>query len=95
MTVFGICMTRDEDDIIGPVIEKMLLQVDHIIVADNGSTDKTREILDSLPITVVDDPERGYFQSRKMTALAHLAAEKGATWIVPFDSDEVLVLVIS
>jgi glycosyltransferase involved in cell wall biosynthesis len=89
VTVFGICMVRDEADIIGPVIERMLAQVDEIITADNLSVDGTRDILDALPVIVVDDPEPGYYQSRKMTRLAHLAAEKGATWVVPFDADEV------
>lgn len=88
MTVFGVCMVRDEADVIGPVVEKMLAQVDEVIVADNGSTDATREILNELPVIIVDDPERGYYQSAKMTSLAHLAAEKGATWVVPFDADE-------
>lgn len=82
-------MCRDEADAIGPIIKRMLAQVDEIIVADNGSTDGTREILESLPVIVVDDPEIGYYQSKKMSGLAHLAAEKGATWVVPFDSDEV------
>lgn len=88
MSVFGIAMVRDEADVIGPVVEKMLAQVDEVMVADNGSIDGTREILDSLPVIVMDDPERGYYQSRKMTILAQLAADKGATWVVPFDSDE-------
>lgn len=89
MTVYGIAMVKDEADIIEHTVTKMLAQVDEVIVADNLSTDGTRDILDSLPIIVVDDEEPGYLQSRKMTRLAHLAAEKGATWVVPFDADEV------
>lgn len=86
--VVGIAMVRDEADIIGPVVAHMLEQVDHVIVADNGSTDGTRNILQSFDVEIVDDPERGYFQSRKMTALAQLAAEACADWVVPFDADE-------
>lgn len=88
MTVFGICMAKNADDIIGPVIEHMLGQVDHIIVADNLSTDRTREILESYPITVVDDNDPAYNQSAKTTHLAYVAAQMGADWVVPFDSDE-------
>lgn len=87
--IVGIAMIRDEADIIEHTVTKMLAQVDEVIVADNLSSDGTRDILDSLPIIVVDDKESGYHQSRKMTRLAHLAADKGATWVVPFDADEV------
>lgn len=89
MAVFGIALVRDEADVIGPVVEHMLGQVDEIIVADNRSIDGTREILEGLPVIVMDDPEIGYHQSRKMTTLAELAADKGADWVVPFDADEV------
>jgi hypothetical protein len=81
-------MVRNEADIIGPIIEHMLTQVDRIIVADNLSTDGTREILQSFPIQVIDDLEEGYYQSKKMTALAQIAREQGAQWVVPFDADE-------
>lgn len=82
-------MVRDEEDIVGDTVAHMLTQVDHVIVADNRSVDGTRKILDSLDITVVDDPEVAYYQSQKMTALAHRArVEFGADWVVPFDADE-------
>lgn len=89
MTVFGIAMVRNEADIIGPIIEHMLTQVDKIIVADNMSTDGTLEILESLPVEVFTDSQAGYYQSQKMSMMAQVAFHrKGATWIVPFDSDE-------
>ncbi|RKR92782.1 glycosyl transferase family 2 [Micromonospora pisi] len=94
MAVFGISMVRDEADVVEGTLRHMADEVDHLIVADNGSTDGTRDILDrlarELPLTVVDDPEPAYYQSRKMTALADQAAalRPGETWIVPFDADE-------
>lgn len=88
MTVFGICMAKDEADIIGVTVSHMISQVDHVIVADNLSSDGTRDILNSLPITVIDDPEPAYYQSKKMTDLAKVARNAGADWVVPFDSDE-------
>lgn len=90
--VVGITMVRDEVDIIGETIKHMLGQVDAVVVADNMSTDGTREILDELPVGVVDDNDPAYYQSRKMSSLASFAAvEYGATWVVPFDADEIWV----
>jgi glycosyltransferase involved in cell wall biosynthesis len=94
MTVVAVTMVKDEADIIAATVTHMCHQVDVVIVADNGSTDDTRAILDELaerlPVVVVVDPDVAYTQSAKMTRLAHLAgAEHGATWIVPFDADEI------
>lgn len=88
--IVGISMMKDEADICGPVIEHMLAQgVDRLIVADNLSTDGTREILESFPeVEVVDDQIVGYYQSQKMTELALAAYRGGADWVVPFDADE-------
>lgn len=95
MTVAGVTMVKDEADIIEGVIRHMAGEVDELVVADNGSTDGTFEILQQLktelPLTLVADPDPAYTQSAKMTRLAALAAERGATWIVPFDADELWV----
>lgn len=91
MATIAVTMVKDEADVIGATIGRMLRQVDHVIVADNGSTDGTRAILDELGVEIIDDPEVGYFQSRKMTALAMRARDVGADWIVPFDADEVWI----
>ena len=89
MTVFGITMVKDEADIIAASITRMAAQCDDVLVIDNGSTDGTRDLLDTLPCQVFDDPDRAYWQETKITGLAHLAADMGATWVVPFDADEV------
>ncbi len=89
MTVVGIAMVRDEADIVGITVGNMVEQCDHVIVADNRSSDDTRAILDEMPVTVIDDPVVGYYQAEKMTALAQRARSAfGATWVVPFDADE-------
>lgn len=82
--VHAIAVVRDEADIIEHTVRHMLTQVDAVTVLDNGSVDGTREILDALPITVLDDSEPHY-QSRKMS---QLAAQAQADWVVPFDADE-------
>ncbi len=89
MTTIAVSMCRDEADIIRSTIPRMIRQVDHVIVADNGSVDQTRAILDLFSVEVIDDDEVGYYQSRKMSALAERARRHGADWIVPFDADEV------
>lgn len=88
VTVVGIAMVKDEADIVGATVAHMCGQVDGVIVADNLSTDGTRDILDGLPVDVVDDPDPAYYQSEKMTRLARRAMAEGADWVVPFDADE-------
>lgn len=89
-------MVKDEADVIEGVLRHMADEVDRIVVADNLSTDDSRKILDELaeqlPLTIVDDADPAYYQSAKMTRLAEYAArEHDATWIVPFDADELWV----
>lgn len=91
--IVAIAMVRDEADIIDYTARRMLAQVDGLIIADNLSTDGTRDIIEALPnTTVVTDAEVGFFQADKMTRLAHYAGNYGATWIVPFDADEAWTL---
>jgi len=88
-------MMRDEADVVEGVCRHMADEVDRLIVADNGSVDGTRDLLADLardlPLEVVDDRDPAYLQSDKMTSLADYAHQQGATWIVPFDADEVWV----
>lgn len=92
MTTVAVSMVKNEADVIEGTLRHMANQVDSLIVADNMSTDGTREIMmrlrGELPLTVIDDYEVAYYQSRKMTDLARMAAQGGATFIVPFDADE-------
>ena len=89
--IVAVTMVRDEADVIGPVLANLYAQgVDHIIAADNLSTDRTRSILEQHDrLTIIDDPEPGYYQATKMTRLARQAHDMGADWVLPFDADEV------
>lgn len=93
MSVAAVMMVRDEADMIGWTLLHLSQNVDHVYVLDNGSTDDTPAILrsfaDSGFATVIDDPEVGYWQARKMTELARRAHADGYEWVVPCDSDEI------
>ncbi len=85
---WGICMARNEADIIYSTVAHMVGQVDHVLVADNLSTDTTAALAAAAGAEVITDPDPAYRQSEKMTALAHRARAAGATFVVPFDADE-------
>lgn len=93
-SVWAVCMAKNEADVIGHSVRHMLAQgVDGVIVVDNGSTDATRAILDSLAaadprLHVGTDSEPAFHQGMKTSYLAHLAWRAGADWVVPFDADE-------
>lgn len=96
MSVWAVSMVKDEADVIAGTLRHMAdEQVDRILVADNMSTDGTRDILNDLahelPLTIVDDTNPAHFQSAKMSALAAMAGRDGATWVIPFDADELWV----
>lgn len=96
MTVCAVMLVKDEADVIEATVRHLLTQVDYVIVADNLSTDGTRDVLKSIRddvgerrMLVRDDDEPGYYQARKTTALAQIAYEAGFEWVVPCDADEV------
>lgn len=86
-------MIKDEADVIGFSLPWLLDQVDHVIVADNGSTDGTLDIVHEISghtgaVTVIADEEVAYYQDAKTTRLAQLALSQGHEWVVPCDADE-------
>jgi glycosyltransferase involved in cell wall biosynthesis len=94
----GVCavmLVKDEADIIETTIKHLLWHVDAVLVADNLSTDGTRDILEDLSrrtenrVSVVDDDEVGYYQDRKTTGLAMEALRAGFRWVLPCDADEI------
>lgn len=97
MTVWAVTMVKDEIDVIEATLRHVAAQgVAGIVVADNGSTDGTYELLRGLhhdldcDLLVIPDAEVGYYQSVKMSRLAEEAhASGGAEWIWPFDADEI------
>lgn len=88
-------MVKDEIDIIGYNIEYLQTQdIDHFYIANNLSTDGTKEILLELcekygNITVIDDNEFAYYQSDKMNLWCNNCFKMGADIVIPIDADEV------
>ena len=100
--VWGVTMVRDEQDVIEQTLRHLHAEgLDGVVVLENRSADDTPAILARLKrelfapdgeaawLVVVEDPEPGYWQSAKMTAAARTAGGLGATWVIPFDADEI------
>ncbi|ESP62800.1 hypothetical protein SMITH_315 [Smithella sp. ME-1] len=87
-------LARDEEDIIKHNIEFHLAHgVDFIIATDNGSIDKTRDILDEYKkkgiLHLIDEPGRNKFQAAWNNRMAKIAVEKyNADIIFHCDADE-------
>jgi len=94
--VWGICMVKDEADVIAHTLDHYESEgLDGIAIADNASIDGTRDLIRafarraSVQVIALDDQDVANHQARAMTGLARLAARSGADWIVPFDADEI------
>jgi len=92
--IWAVSMVKNEEDIIAESVINLFEQgVDHVLIADNASTDSTAEVLRSLaaqhPVHVISDPIVPYWQAEKVSLLTRAATRSGAAWIVPFDADEI------
>jgi glycosyltransferase involved in cell wall biosynthesis len=90
--IFGVMMVRNERDIL-PVSLRYHLEsgIDQILVADNGSTDGTAEILEEFAATKrvhVFARPGPFHQADTTTELAREAFLRGARWVLPIDADE-------
>lgn len=92
--IWAVSMFKNETEMLPFVLDHLLDQgIDMILIADNLSDDGTSELLVELardrPLHVVNDSLVAYYQAEKMTLLSHMAIAEGASWIVPFDADEI------
>ena len=89
--IVATILAKNEEDIIGRNIEHHIKQgVSQIIVTDNNSTDRTREIAASYPevVEIIDEPGEDHHQSLWVTRMAREACKLNPDWIVHLDADE-------
>ncbi len=91
-------MVRNEQHVIASCIGHLLttVGVDRIYVVDNGSTDRTPDILQRIALgtgqVVLESDPGDFHQDEVFTRLARRAAAEGADWVLPADADEFLWL---
>jgi glycosyltransferase involved in cell wall biosynthesis len=94
MKIIGVVRTLNEDDIIEAVLRHHLAEMDQVIVLDDGSNDRTAEIVkgligEGLPIELIERRCVIFDESNRNTFLFDYARNKhGATWVIFFDADE-------
>jgi hypothetical protein len=84
--IIAVSSVKNEAAIIETTVRHYLADCE-VIISDGGSTDGTRDILESLPITVWDQ-EGPFDQAAEILNLTRAAKARGADWVVPFDADE-------
>jgi predicted O-methyltransferase YrrM len=96
MRVVTITMVRNEADIVEAFVRYHAAVVDCMVILENGSSDKTPEILarladEGLPLVLLFDDAPAYQQAEIMTRLLRLALDELAPdVVVPLDADEFL-----
>lgn len=87
-------LVRDEEDILDAHLRYHLAQgVDHVIVTDNLSVDRTPEILRRYQaegrVSVIAESSDNYAQAKWVTRMARSAyLDHGADWVINSDADE-------
>ena len=57
-------------------------------MSTDGTFELLRDLSRTLPITVLSDTTKPFYQGAKVTWLSRVAWLSGARWIIPFDADE-------
>jgi glycosyltransferase involved in cell wall biosynthesis len=78
-----VIVCKNEEEHIGNCIESLRDLTDDVVVLDNGSTDRTREIIAGKRVKLIVDEWRGYGKTKNRAAL-HTKYD----WILSLDADE-------
>ena len=81
-----VLATRNEEKNIGPCLKSIKAIADEIIVVDEYSTDKTREIAKKYGAKVYLEPHHDVFHITKQKALEKATGD----WVLQLDADEVV-----
>lgn len=98
MNLVSVTRILNEDDIVEAFVRHNITSLSHMIFLDNGSTDRTLEILralkeEGLPLSVFQGPSLTFDEVSANTWLYRLADQlHKADWVVFLDADEFLLL---
>ena len=96
MRLVAVTRVLNEDDIIEAFVRHHARLLDHHVLLDNGSTDRTIEILRALKqegsqLTVLQNTSASFAESEYNTVLFNLAGRNfNADWVLYLDCDEFL-----
>lgn len=86
MEVFIVIAAYNEAEVIGQVVDELLRHYPHVVVVDDGSTDRTRELLRDTQVMLISHlVNRG--QGAALETGLQVALEQGAEIVVTFDAD--------
>lgn len=91
LKVVGVSVVKNEEWIIEEQLESMSALVDEIVIVDDGSSDRTVEIIRRFPKVV----ELRLLRDRRQKDISNfnlalrLAQRRGADWILRLDADEI------
>lgn len=92
-----LCIVKDEDDILGEVIEHASNWADNIFIADNGSEDKTVDVIHEMQVLypqviflgILDEPFTNEIRGKMFNMVKHVS--QLGDWWCRLDADEIYV----
>jgi glycosyltransferase involved in cell wall biosynthesis len=91
MKIISLMPVKNEAWIIGRTLSALATFCDHIIVADQGSTDGTLQILESFSpqVTIIENPDMTYSNRIRWILLEEARNFEGDNFILLADADEI------
>ncbi len=94
MSIFCLSIVKNEDDIVGDVLRDASKWADKIFIADNGSSDDTVDVIQSVVaqkknvefLGVVDEPFTDEIRGKLYSRISHVS--KPGDWWCRLDADE-------